>query len=498
MAIQSIQGRLTLAIIAGTAVVLLAIALVIDHQLSRRLNQEFDRNLLAKAMTLVTLTEQDEGEVEFDLVEDLAPEFKPGERSEYVQLLYANGDLLMKSSSLGELQLWHESAGEEPAFTDLVLPDGRPGRMVYFRFVPIDDSDGGDGDEDDTEDIAEDEDESGDDEQTGDGDDGEIWIDLALAQGKEPLADLLATMRTTLILSFGLLMGLLALVARLAIHYGLRPLRDMAGAVETIGAGNLDARLPTEGTALELSPITARLNELLERLEDAFDREKRFSGNVAHELRTPIAELRALAEVGREWPSEEEMVVGFFGDLIDVADDMERTVVNLLMLARLDAGTQEVRQEEFNLAELLDCVCARFEEQVRENGVFIDNRVARTLHVNTDKDKLKLILMNLVLNAVSYSPAGSAIIIESQDHGGELGLTVSNQAIDLSEEDVGQMFERFWRKDQARSEGSHAGLGLSLVKALSDLLKLRIRPALERGSRFSLSLHGLSPIRPAG
>jgi signal transduction histidine kinase len=458
---------------------------------------------------MVTLTEQDEGEVEFDLVEELAPEFKPGERAEYVQLLFQDGTVLSKSTSLGATRLDYDAIEVEPSFADLTLPDGRPGRMVTFRFIPIDDSADDDSSDDESADDASSDDDSsaaaeaGNGGQTGllladsgDGDPGadrEIWIDLALAQGKEPLANLLATMRTTLLLSFLLLMALLAVLARFSIHAGLRPLREMASEVESIGASNLDRRLATGTGTRELSPITGRLNELLERLEEAFEREKRFSGNVAHELRTPIAELRALAEVGREWPSEEEMVAGFFGDLIDVADDMERTVVNLLMLARLDAGTQDVKRETFDLSELVANVCDRFEEQASENGLHLDNRIQEPLEVSTDKDKLKLILVNLVYNAISYSPTGTAVVIETNGHGGELELMVSNEAVDLSADDVGQMFERFWRKDQARTTGSHAGLGLSLVKALSELLGLKVKPALDGGSRFSLSLQGLAP-----
>ncbi len=416
---NSIQGRLTVYIIAGTAMVLFVVGIIIDAQLSRQLEAEFNRSLLAKAMTMVTLTEQDHGVVEFDLVEDLAPEFKPGDRAEYLQLQFQDGTVLQKSSSLGNNALRHSRTElNQPRFEDLTLPDGRPGRLVVFKFIPIDDSgsededsegpeqtrsgsgdddsdssdepgsqggdddsdsseepgsQGGDDDSDSSEEPgsqgSDDDSESGADAEGGvDGVEDEsvaavdgpedsrslligdpsggigaadtrsdVLIDLALAQGKEPLAGLLATMRVTLLLSFILLMALLAGLARISINIGLKPLRQMAREVGSIGASNLDLRLTPTSQSQELNPITDRLNDLLERLEDAFDREKRFSGNVAHELRTPIAELRTLAEVGKEWPSERDMVEGFFSDLIELADDMERTVVNLLMLARLDA-----------------------------------------------------------------------------------------------------------------------------------------------------------------
>lgn len=534
---NSIQGKLAVYIIAGTMVVLVAVGLIIDAQLSRQLENEFNRSLLAKAMTMVTLTEQDTGIVEFDLVEKLAPEFMPGDHAEYVQLSYrdATGIVLHKSTSLGNEVLSYKVAElDAPHFEDLTLPDGRAGRLVSLKFIPIDDSGNEDEGEEESraddassgrqtvDDESEDDGASEDDEssaetsddsseadvggggkaplaqgsgtaQAGSGPGQEILVDLALAQGKEPLSELVSTMRTTLLLSFLLLMALLAGLARISIQTGLKPLRRIAREVEHIGAENLHERVTEEQETRELQPITHRLNDLLARLEEAFDREKRFSGNVAHELRTPIAELRALAEVGKEWPSERDMVEGFFGDLIGLADDMERTVANLLMLARLDAGTQDIRQESFDLALLVEGIVAKFSDQIEEKALRFRNKVPPGVAVMTDKDKLKLILINIIYNAISYSPEGSEIAIQATQVNSHVELNVSNDTVDLDENDVSMMFERFWRKQQVRTGSNHAGLGLSLVKALAELLNLKVRPMLDAGSRFTLSLSGLVP-----
>ncbi len=122
----------------------------------------------------------------------------------------------------------------------------------------------------------------------------------------------------------------------------------------------------------------------------------------------------------------------------------------------------------------------------------MDNRITEVLYVTTDKDKLKLILTNIIFNAVSYSPSDSSVVIEALREGEDVELIVSNETVDLCEKDVQMMFERFWRKDQVRSEDNHAGLGLSLVKALADLLKIRISPTLDTDSRLTLSLSGLA------
>lgn len=510
---SSIQNRLTVYIVAGTAILLIVVGITVDHLLRTQLEHEFDRNLLAKAMTLVSLTEQDWGIVEFDFTEEFMPEFDAPERPEYFQLWLADGTLLARSPSLGEDDLQRMTPTlEEPQFADLILPDGRLGRMVQITFVPpVDEPDEDDADEqpapqegpqaankesDAMPEALGAEAESTKPDQSAnnslDTQSSDIHAHIVLVKGVEDLSNLITTMRTTLSVAFLGLMGALALLARISVGQGLKPLNRIAKEVEALDANNLHVRLTSEVDRDELLPIKNQLNHLLERLEEAFRREKRFSGNVAHELRTPIAELRALAEVGQEWPAERDMVQGFFGDLVDLADDMERTVVNLLMLARLDAGTQVASPESIDLADLIDQIWKRLGADTVNKEVRFDNRIGKDLHVESDKDKLTLILINILSNAVSYSSEHSAILVEAQETEAGIAVAVSNLTVDLTERDLSLMFERFWRKDQARTGGHHAGLGLSLVKALADVLNLRINPLLDANKRFTMALSGLT------
>lgn len=475
---RSIQTRLTVYITAGTITLLAAAGAVIDRRVTHQLEQEFDRSLLAKAMTVVSLTEQDAEEVDFDLDEEVMPEYRPGGRPEYFQLWLEDGQTLRKSTSLGERELRRGGAVlNEPVFSDVQLPDQRPGRAVMLRFMPRFDEE----DEDEPAPAA-------------DGEFEGVEAHLTLARGMEPLNELLWSMRTTLLATFVLLMAAGSILVPFAVSRGLRPLKRMAAEVRDLDASKLHKRVRADPGSRELAPIADQLNELLARLQDAFDREKRFSGNVAHELRTPIAELKALAEVGRGWPEEREMVEGFFRDLIDLADDMERTVVNLLMLARIDAGTQGVKQEPVKLTELVHEVLERLQPSIDEKQLKVDNRLTNGITVQSDGDKLKLIVTNILYNAVSYSPPGKSILIDlmETDHG--LKLSVSNDAAYLSENDLPLMFERFWRKHQVNTGDSHAGLGLSLVKSLSELLGLNLKPLLDADHRFTLSLSGLAPV----
>ncbi len=489
----SMQRRLTLYIILGTAVVLMGTGITIDYLLRNQLEREFDRNLLSKAMTLVALTEQEDGEVEFEFSHEFMPEFDAQEKAEYFELWLTDGTVVDRSRSLGDTHLPRNNQEvDKPRFAELILPDGRSGRIIQFTFSPPRDED-----EEDDEDDEKQRDatrQEGPENRSPDASSLGVRMDIALAKGRQDLDHLMTNMRTTLFVAFLSLMVALGLLARVSVNRGLRPLKKIAKDVQGLDANKLHMRLSDVTASEELAPITSQLNELLARLEDAFQREKRFSGNVAHELRTPIAELRAMAEVGKEWPADREMVKGFFSDLVDLANDMERTVNNLMMLSQLEAGTQRVEMAPIDLSRLIEKTWKRLASQANGKQVQLDNRVRDDLKVRSDENKLTLILTNLFSNAVSYSPDHSAIVVEVEESTVGARLAVSNPTVDLAEQDLPLMFERFWRKDEARTGGRHAGLGLSLVKALADILSIKISSVLDNSRRFTIVLSELQPV----
>lgn len=487
----SIQSRLTLYIVVGTAILLVTAGVVVDRLLRNQLERDFDRNLLDKAMLLVSLTDRDARIIEFDFSDEFMPEFgdEDGEEAEYFEFRLPDGTPFARSESLEDDVLMNTtSPGDEPRFEDVELPDGRDGRMVVLSFAPqvdIDEEEVSEtqastaGDEDETQVLIP------------DSLPEDVKVELAVAKGKETLTELLGAIRTTLVTACLGLIGAVAIFVHLCVDRGLMPLRMIAGEVRNLDSTKLNTRLRTAPKSEELRPITDQLNHLLERLDEAFEREKRFSGNVAHELRTPIAELRTLAEVGSKWPADQSMVKGFFGDLVDLADDMERTVTNLLNLARLDAGQQELELESVNLAKVIGKCWKQLAAEAEKKGIRLENRIGDDLMVRTDKDKLVLIVINLFVNAVNYSPEQSSIVVEAKITNSRIQFSVSNLSVDLTERDLPLMFERFWRKDKARTKGRYAGLGLALVAALGEILDLKVSPALDPDGRFTMTLSGL-------
>jgi signal transduction histidine kinase len=270
--------------------------------------------------------------------------------------------------------------------------------------------------------------------------------------------------------------GLLATVltvplVRVVLGRGLAPVEHLADRTAEIGAATLDQRLRVDDLPIELQPIAAALNGLVARLQRSFERERRFSSDVAHELRTPLAELHTLAEMGRQWP--DQATPEAFGEALTITQEMEAMIVKLRQLARTESGTGPMDLQPVALSASIHAAW----EPLRAQADARDIRLVPTLidaTIVTDPLLWRSIVSNLLENAVTYGPPGSAIGVEADaDH-----IAIRNPAGDLNSDDLPNLFDRFWRKDAARTGYGHSGLGLSLVRGFCDLLGWHITATL--------------------
>jgi two-component system sensor histidine kinase QseC len=278
-----------------------------------------------------------------------------------------------------------------------------------------------------------------------------------------------------------------ALLAVAVIRRTLQPLAQLADGVSSIDATALGSRFPTDGLPTELRPISERLNELLARLESAFERERAFSANAAHELRTPVAELRTLAEVALKWPESNAETLQAFGDARAIAEQMEGIVTGLATIARCESGAEPVHRESVALAPLLQKAWRPFATQAASKGQTLRLDVPESAVVDSDPALLEIIFANLFSNAVEHAPAGGEISVSTATIDGTMILQVANAATDLTAADVAHVFDRFWRKSAARTSQNRTGLGLSICHALAGLLRASLRAELEDGT-FVISL----------
>lgn len=269
----------------------------------------------------------------------------------------------------------------------------------------------------------------------------------------------------------------------------LNPLDNMALQTSIIDADSLDTRLPVEGLPSELRPIAECLNELFSRLERSFERERRVTADLAHELRTPLAELRTWVSSALKWPESRDPSTD--REIMDATRHMEAIVTQMLALARSELGKLPLRVESVDIAALLRSTWRSFEPRSVAKELRIGWSLAPAAS-KTDPAVLRSILANLFENAVEYTPAGGEIFIESGEENGGVAVRITNTASNLNRQDVSRFFERFWRKEEARSSEQHVGLGLAIAQSFARSLGWRLEADLSENQLLTFTLTTMS------
>ncbi len=467
---HSMRGRLIGLIVAGNALLLVIAAFWLVTWIEGQMGVLFDRALADEVAIFEGLTEWEGGEVEFEFLADSMPEFSDPRDPRYFQLWIEGGAVLRRSPLLRGQDLPRlPGAPGEHRFADVQLPDGRAGRSLQVSFYPR---------VDEPERAA------------AAVDPAEIpLVTVMVAREKVSLLQLASNQRMTLGVAVLLLMLTAAWLVSRQVGSALVPLENLLAQLKTIDGRNLATRIRHSGAAArEVYELENQLNALLERLEQAFVREQRFSSDLAHELRTPLAELKLLADVARSRPEDRDTVVGFFADVRAISDQLEHLVVQLLSLARAESGPRSLRSEVFAPREMVAALWRR-QPDALTGSIGLDNRLAPDLRLRSDPDRVELILRNLLENAASYSPSGAQVVVDAKRCGGQWCLRVANPAGDLGQADLAHLTERFWRKSDSRSDGGHCGLGLALTEAAAAALGARLAFVLEPSGILVISLY---------
>lgn len=307
-------------------------------------------------------------------------------------------------------------------------------------------------------------------------------VALSRTEGEARLSRLL----TDLIIGGVACCAVLCLLLVLALRFALRPLARVGEQAAAMGAASLHERFAVEALPQEIAPIVARLNDLMARLEGGFERERRFSGYLAHELRTPLAAIRSTSEVALKWP--EQASPEDHAGIAQLAARLQQTVEGLLVLARAETLSAEIVREAVALRPLIEECAALHAERARERQITLIPQLDETAMLQTDARLLRIIVTNLIANAVEYAPPRSQVTLTCRTT--DPLFEVTNVAPALTAADVPHLFERLWRKDAARSDDSHAGLGLSLAQSCAQALGFVLTAELDPCGVLSVSLHG--------
>jgi signal transduction histidine kinase len=463
--------RRTAALVALSMAVLLAVGgVVLLIVLRRAMTAQFDEALAARAAALQSLTRFDGTRVELDFAGEAMPRFarvarQPGE-AEYFVAWVRDGSgwrVLERSESLKN-EAWPTATVRDgsASIRDVTLPGGGgAGRAAMIEFSAPRERD---------------------EESEHHGDQAAAALAASAAPAPAPAVRLFVALsrapldRTLSIIGWciacvGAALALASIAAsRWAVGRGLVPLGDLSRRVQSLGPETLGARFDPAGLPAELRPIAEQLSALLARLEEAFEREKRFSAAASHELRTPIAELRMLLEVAASQPRTSEDWSRTAETALGVLTRAQSLCETLLRLSRADAARPAPGAEaRTHVGPILVEQTAR---AIAIHGG--DSRLVRidpdeALVARVESAALASIVGNLLDNALRHGDVApdDPVIIRSYLVADGVCIDITNPAPALTSDDLAHLFEPFWRKDASRHDQRGFGLGLAVARMLA-------------------------------
>jgi heavy metal sensor kinase len=312
---------------------------------------------------------------------------------------------------------------------------------------------------------------------------------------QEAMDAALAQLRLVLLglLPLALVVG--GVVGMVVVARALAPIDRITRTAERIGAEDLTQRLPEAvGSAPdEVGRLAATFNRMLDRLENAFKRQRQFTADASHELRTPLTLLLTQLDVTLSRARVADEYEGAMHSMRADVLRLQRLVEALLTLARADAGRYHIKQQPLDLGDLVEKVAQAMQAIAREHGVVLNTEIMPDVRVVGDEARLTELIVNLVQNALQYTPRGGTVSVAAVvEHGGaHAALSVTDTGIGIAAEHLPHLFERFYRVDAARSSAvGGTGLGLSISRAIAEAHGGRIDVESEpgKGSTFTFRL----------
>jgi two-component system sensor histidine kinase ArlS len=264
----------------------------------------------------------------------------------------------------------------------------------------------------------------------------------------------------------------------------------MTQTVKDISAKNLNLRLNVSGAKNELKELALTFNEMMNRIEDNYNRQKQFVSDASHELRTPIAVIQGYTNMLDRWGKNDSEVLQESIDAIkNESENMKELIDKLLFLARHDKDNFVLQKEDFSLTEILHEISR--ETQIIDNSHRISFQIEREARIWADKNRIKQAIRIFIDNALKYTPPGGEITVTLGNEGDFWAISIKDTGIGMTKQELEHIFDRFYQSEQSRTKekGGH-GLGLAIAKIiiLGHQGKIKVRSKVGAGSEFTILL----------
>jgi len=271
----------------------------------------------------------------------------------------------------------------------------------------------------------------------------------------------------------------------------LRPVDRMTRTALRISGEHLDERLQETESDDELNRLAKTLNDMLGRLDDSFHQMRQFSADASHELQTPLTIIKGEMEVALRSPRSPEEYQRVLKSGLEEIDRINHLVEGLLLLARADAGVLRLDFQPVEIKELLQEIREQMKVVADDHAISLDLILPEPVYVRGDREHLRRLLLNLVNNAIKYTPAGGSVTLSLDSGPDWASLKVVDTGIGLSKDEQEQIFSRFHRATETRSRDEKGvGLGLNIVRSIVEAHggRIHVKSAPGQGSTFTVFL----------
>jgi heavy metal sensor kinase len=280
-----------------------------------------------------------------------------------------------------------------------------------------------------------------------------------------------------------------AVIGWLMARRALTGVEEVSQTAMEISKGALDKRVPFKARGEEIERLATTFNHMLDRINHLIKGMREMSDNIAHDLRSPLARIRGVAEMALTTSTTEEEHKAMAASMLEECDRLLGMINAMLDIAEAESGAGEIKLEEVDLVSVIQRACELFQAIAEDNGVTITAELAESCLVYGETRKLQRMVANLLDNALKFTPPEGTVKVSLKADNGQVAIVVSDTGIGISEADLPHVFKRFYRCDNSRAQHG-TGLGLSLVKAIAGSLGGKVNAAsrLGKGSTFTVIL----------
>ncbi|MBM9615684.1 hypothetical protein JWJ90_15555 [Desulfobulbus rhabdoformis] len=459
--LRSIKGRLFAWSFSFIVTLLLSLGVFLYHEVEQILLESVDQSLHSKEQLITGLLHEENNNIEIELSEIMLGEYSLPRSGHYYKVLM-NGLLLAASPSMveGDFDLASGNIASSDAEKNekiymAIGPDREPIRTLHHSFSTYGQS-----------------------------------FDIFVAESIREYVEMIHTYRNILMIVILASILIVCLMNRWIIIRSLLPLDIFTASISRITHRSLDNRLVVRTEVQELDGLAESFNDMLDRLQSAFESERRLVSDASHELKTPVSVIKAHCDVLLLKDRSKEEYREALVTIQDVSANMGRLINDLLSLARLDAGALSASTlRDVSLKVCVDNALRLVQPLAEQRTVSVNVSSLKDIVLQGDGERLTEALLNLIENAVRYNKENGVVDVSYMQKNGTVHVMVSDTGIGIAEEDRNRIFDRFYRSDAVRnSDGT--GLGLNIVKLIVEGHHgtIMVDSIVGEGSRFTITL----------